>query len=83
MSGIRGQDHATPCSNSAASSALALSTTPSPWSLLKYDTDKGGYAVPLEKEQLSDAPRYQRDMRPVYDEAYGRSVYEHYGMPWL
>lgn len=56
---------------------------PLPWSMLKYDTDKGGYVVPLEKEQLSDAPRYQRDMPPVYDEAYGRSVYEHYGMPWL
>lgn len=56
---------------------------PLPWGLLKYDVEKGGYVVPIEKEQLSAAPHFPTEVRPTYDEAYGRSVYEHYGMPWL
>lgn len=56
---------------------------PLPWNLLAYDVEKEGYVVPLEKEQLGNAPRFANDLRPAYDEAYGRSVYEHYGTPWL
>ena len=55
---------------------------PLPWSLLKYDVDKDGYVVPLEKEQLGDAPRYDSDARPTYDAAYGQEVYGHYRAPW-
>ena len=56
---------------------------PLPWSMLKYDTDKEGYVVPLEKEQLGDAPRYGGAERPAFDEAYGRGVHAYYGVPWL
>ena len=56
---------------------------PLPWAMLEYDLDKDGYVVPLEKEQLSDAPRHAGDARPDYDETYGRAVYAHYGTPWL
>ncbi len=56
---------------------------PLPWSLLKYDTDKGGYVVPLEKEQLSAAPRYERDVRPGWDDTYARQLNTFYGTPWL
>ncbi len=56
---------------------------PLPWNLLKYDTDKDGYVVPLEKEQLSDAPRYASDARPAFDDGYGREVHGFYGMTWL
>ena len=31
---------------------------PVPWSLLDYDEDKGGYVVPLNKEQVEAAPNY-------------------------
>jgi len=55
---------------------------PLPWSMLRYDVDKAGYVVPLEKEQLGDAPRHPIDARPSYDEAYSRAVHEHYGAPW-
>jgi hypothetical protein len=55
---------------------------PLPWSLLRYDVDKQGYVVPLEKEQLDDAPRHAVDARPSFDEAYGRAVHDHYGAPW-
>jgi len=56
---------------------------PLPWSMLRYDVDKEGYVVPLEKEQLGAAPRHPIDARPSYDEVYGRAVYDHYGAPWL
>ena len=29
-----------------------------PWSVLDYDSDKGGYVVPFSKEQLEAAPAY-------------------------
>ena len=47
--------------------------------MLKYDADKEGYVVPLEKEQLSDAPRYSDDARPTYDELYARGLHDYYG----
>lgn len=56
---------------------------PMPWNMLKYDTMKEGYVVPLDKAMLEKAPRYPEDRRPDYSDAYGRSVYDYYGMPWL
>lgn len=57
---------------------------PLPWSMLRYDTDKGGYEVDLDRAVLDEAPRYDANMRPDYSERYGRSVYEYYGLtyPW-
>lgn len=34
---------------------------PLPWHVLSYDTDKGGYAVDLDRSQLEGAPHYSRD----------------------
>jgi len=31
---------------------------PLPWSMLRYDEDKGGYVVNITREQLENAPRY-------------------------
>jgi sporulation protein YlmC with PRC-barrel domain len=31
---------------------------PVPWSMLRYDTERGGYAVDLDKARLEQAPRY-------------------------
>jgi len=56
---------------------------PLPWAMLKYDTNRGGYVVPLEKEQLGSAPRYDAPARPVFDDAYGRDVYDHYNINWV
>jgi hypothetical protein len=57
---------------------------PLPWSMLHYDTGKGGYVVELAREVLDNAPRYTADLRPEYDDSYGRSVYQYYGLayPW-
>ena len=56
---------------------------PLPWAMLKYDAAKEGYVVPLEKEQLSAAPRYSDDARPSYDETYSRGLQDFYGAPRL
>ncbi len=56
---------------------------PLPWDTMKYDTGLGGYVVSLSKEQLEDAPRYARDTRQEYNDAYGRQVYDYYGVPWV
>ena len=52
---------------------------PLPWSMLKYDADKEGYVVPLEKEQLGEAPRHSSDTRPAYDGPYARGISDYYG----
>jgi hypothetical protein len=55
---------------------------PVPWSLLEYNTGRGGYVVPITKETLDGAPRYEESRRPDYDDEYGRTVYDYYGVGW-
>ncbi len=55
---------------------------PLPWSMLTYDVEKDGYVVNLDMEQLKSGPRYPKGDQPVYTEAYGRGVYDHYGAAW-
>jgi hypothetical protein len=50
--------------------------------VLAYDTDKGGYAVDLDKSVLEKAPSYKRDAEPTWDRAYGEEVYGYYGIPF-
>lgn len=56
---------------------------PLPWSMLKYDTNLDGYIVPVRKDQLEDAPRYESGTPPNYDDVYGQKVYDHYGVTWM
>lgn len=53
---------------------------PLPWNMLKYDTEKDGYVVPLDKERLEQAPRYAEDDMPLYTTDYSRKVDGYYGM---
>ena len=57
---------------------------PLPWSMLDYDTGKGGYVVDLDPKVLDEAPRFGNEGRPDYSGEYGRSVYSYYGLiyPW-
>jgi hypothetical protein len=55
---------------------------PLPWNMLKYDTDKEGYVVPLDKSRLENAPRYTSDTIPDYTTEYGRQVNGYYGVDW-
>lgn len=56
---------------------------PLPWQMLRYDLEKGGYVVDISKEQLKNAPSYDLNREPSFDEAYTREMYSHYGVPPL
>ena len=55
---------------------------PNPWSALKYDRNQDGYAAPLHKDALKDAPRYASNEVPAFTADHGRGVYDYYGQPW-
>ncbi len=55
---------------------------PLPWNMLKYDTAKEGYVVPLDKDKLEKAPRYAETEIPEYTTDYGKRVYNYYGADW-
>lgn len=56
---------------------------PLPWNMLRYDVERDGYVVNLDKTVLADAPRYPQDTAPEYTEAYGRRVHDYYGVAWM
>jgi sporulation protein YlmC with PRC-barrel domain len=52
---------------------------PIPWSKLKYDENRGGYAVNITQDQLASAPRYAEDeMCDWADQAYIGQVEAYY-----
>jgi len=53
---------------------------PLPWNMLKYDTVKEGYVVPLDKNKLEGAPCYPENDLPAYTADYGRRVNGYYGI---
>jgi hypothetical protein len=53
---------------------------PLPWEVLTYDTDKGGYAVDLDKDVLKNAPSFERGSEPSYDRTYDEQVQGYYGL---
>ena len=54
---------------------------PLPWAQLKYDTDRGGYVVDLDRNRLEGAPVYAADEMGAWDDARGRDVDLYYGTP--
>ena len=56
---------------------------PIPWSLLDYDTERGGYVVPLDKAELEGAPHYERDelvaLGGPSHQNYGDRIFQYYG----
>ena len=58
---------------------------PLPWAKLKYDAQKGGYVVNLDKKVLEDAPYYDSDREFAWTPDYGRKVDSYYGTPsfWM
>ena len=54
---------------------------PLPWSMLRYDTNVGGYVVNLDKKMLEGAPSYERRARIDWDDQeWGRRVHDYYGI---
>lgn len=54
---------------------------PLPWSLLKYDTNLGGYVVEIDQRQLEDAPSYPVGTEPAWgDPEYEGKLSDFYGL---
>ena len=52
---------------------------PLPWSVLTYDTSKGGYAVDLDRSMLEGAPSYSASEMPDWsDPEWSRKVQDYY-----
>ena len=54
---------------------------PLPWSILTYDTQKGGYVVNLSRDVLERAPSYAVSASPAWgDREYETSIHDYYGV---
>jgi sporulation protein YlmC with PRC-barrel domain len=55
-----------------------------PWSVLDYDTNRGGYVVSAADDILKSAPAGITE-RELNDRAWGTRVYDHFGVPpyWM
>jgi hypothetical protein len=54
---------------------------PLPWSLLRYNTNLGGYVVDIKQSQLEDAPSYEAGAEPAWgDPEYERKLHDFYGV---
>lgn len=53
---------------------------PLPWKVLDYDTRAGGYCVDMTEEDLDNAPSFDRDSEPRFDEGYDDHVHDYYGI---
>jgi hypothetical protein len=51
---------------------------PLPWGTLRYDTDRGGYVVDLDKDVLRGAPAYADEAPNWEDRSWGQSVHDYY-----
>ena len=59
---------------------LGESYHPLPWSMLTYDTAKGGYVVNLDRQTLKDAPWHHERTGFDWSPDYGRRIDKYYGV---
>ena len=52
---------------------------PLPWSMLKYDTDKNGYVLPIARSTLEEAPSFRDTDLGDDDSDWRAAVHNHYG----
>lgn len=52
-----------------------------PWTTLKYDAQKSGYVVNLDKKRLEAAPNFDRASEFKWTSDYGRKVDKYYDTP--
>jgi len=58
---------------------------PLPWGILKYDGEKDGYVINLDKKKLQDSPDYEGGDNFVWTREYGEKVDHYYDFPrtWI
>lgn len=55
---------------------------PLPWNVLRYDSERGGYVVNIDRSKLEDAPSYETsDASSWNDDRWGGRVDDYYGRP--
>ena len=47
---------------------------PLPWNALTYNTELDGYEVSIEKDQLKNAPSFDRGAEPTFNADYDREI---------
>ena len=47
---------------------------PLPWSSLTYDVEADGYMLDMSKAELAEAPRFEANSEPEFDEAYRQRI---------
>ncbi|HWH22589.1 MAG TPA: PRC-barrel domain-containing protein, partial [Allosphingosinicella sp.] len=55
---------------------------PLPWKILSYDTRQGGYRIQMTERDLKDAPSFDRNSEPDFDDNYGERVHNWYGLDY-
>lgn len=55
---------------------------PLPWQILSYDTREGGYHIEMTERDLRDAPSFDRETEPKFDNNYGDRVNSWYGVAY-
>ncbi|MBF0270099.1 MAG: PRC-barrel domain-containing protein [Alphaproteobacteria bacterium] len=54
---------------------------PLPWAILRYDADKEGYVVNLDKKKLEGAPNYDINMKFEWTPETGRKIDGYFEVP--
>lgn len=62
---------------------IGTSRHPLPWTVLDYDSSRGGYVVDLDKDMLTDAPSYDRDQQSAFGDDDYRRVDDYYRVPMI
>lgn len=55
---------------------------PIPWNALRYDGERGGYVVDVDKEKLSEAPSHGHEDALLLDPAYAAALNSYYAGAW-
>lgn len=53
---------------------MGASLFPLPWPVLDYDENAGGYMLDISKEEMKDAPRFEKNDEPEFSPEYRRSI---------
>lgn len=60
---------------------MGQSYHPLPWKILDYDERQGGYVVDLDKDRLQNAPSFDANERPDWNNRdFGRRIDAYYGI---
>ena len=53
---------------------FGASLFPLPWPILDYDENAGGYMLDVSKDEMANAPRFERNNEPEFDAEYRREI---------